>query len=130
MRKALENSLNTATVRLLERTGVDNVIDLAKRLHIDANFQPNLSLALGTTEIAPLDLANAYAAIARGGVYLPPLAVKTVATNEGEVKYAEETRGETVVSPEVAYALVDIMKGVIKKGTGRAAVRDALHPCG
>ncbi len=121
MRRALENSLNTATVRLLERTGIDNVIDLAKRLHIDANFQPNLSLALGTTEIAPLDLANAYAAFARGGVYMPPVAVKNVTTTEGEEKFAEEVHGETVVPPAVAYALVDIMKGVIKRGTGRSA---------
>ena len=121
MRRALEASLNTATVRLLERTGIDNVIDLAKRLHIEANFQPNLSLALGTTEIAPLDLANAYAVFARGGIYMPPLAVKKVATTEGEEKYTEETHGETVISPEVAMALVDIMKGVVKRGTARAA---------
>jgi len=121
MRRALEASLNTATVRLLERTGVDNVIDLAKRLHIEANFQPNLSLALGTTEIAPLDLANAYAVFARGGIYMPPLAVKNVATTEGEEKYSEETHGETVISPEIAMALVDIMKGVVKRGTARSA---------
>ena len=121
MRRALEASLNTATVRLLERTGVDNVIDLAKRLHIEANFQPNLSLALGTTEIAPLDLANAYAVFARGGIYMPPLAVKKVATTEGEEKYSEETHGEMVVSPEIALALVDIMKGVVKRGTARSA---------
>ncbi|HEY3277842.1 MAG TPA: PBP1A family penicillin-binding protein [Syntrophorhabdaceae bacterium] len=121
MRRALEASLNTATVRLLEKTGLDNVIDLAKRLHIDANFQPNLSLALGTTEIAPLDLANAYAAIARGGIYMPPVAVKRVATTEGEEKYVEEVHGEVVVAPEVALSLVDIMKGVVKRGTARAA---------
>ncbi|MDR2018789.1 MAG: PBP1A family penicillin-binding protein [Syntrophobacterales bacterium] len=121
MRKALENSLNTATVRLLERTGIDHVVDLAKRLHIDANFQSNLSLALGTTEVAPLDLANAYAVFARGGIYMRPLAVKNVTTTEGEEKYSEEIHGETIISPEVAMTLVDIMKGVIKKGTGRAA---------
>ncbi len=121
MRKALENSLNTATVRLLERTGMDNVIDLAKRLHLESNFQPNLSLALGTTEIVPLELANAYATFARGGVYMPPVAVRSVATTEGEEKYSEEVTGEVVVRPEVAESLVDIMKGVIKRGTGASA---------
>ncbi len=130
MRGALEASLNTATVRLLERTGLDNVIDLAKRLHIDANFQSNLSLALGTTEIAPLDLANAYAAFARGGVYMPPIAVKNVATTEGEEKYSGEIHGEVVVRPEVAYDLIDIMKGVIKRGTARAAAGMPYHLAG
>jgi penicillin-binding protein 1A len=123
MRKALELSLNTATVRLLEKTGLDNVIDMAKRLHINSNFEPNLSLALGTTEIAPLDLAAAYAAIARGGVYLPPIAIKNISTIEGEEKYNEETQGEIVVAPETAASLVDIMKGVIKHGTARSAAK-------
>jgi len=123
MRKALELSLNTATVRLLEKAGLDNVIDMAKRLHINSNFESNLSLALGTTEIAPLDLAGAYATIARGGVYLPPIAIKNISTIDGEEKYNEETHGEIVVAPEVAASLVDIMKGVIKNGTARAAAK-------
>ena len=123
MRKALELSLNTATVRLLEKAGLENVIDMAKRLHINSNFERNLSLALGTTEIAPLDLACAYATFARGGVYLPPAAIKNISTIEGEEKYNEETQGEIVVAPEVAASLVDIMKGVIKSGTARSAAK-------
>ncbi|HBA53276.1 MAG TPA: PBP1A family penicillin-binding protein [Syntrophorhabdus aromaticivorans] len=123
MRKALELSLNTATIRLLEKVGIDNVIDLAKRLHINSNFEHNLSLALGTTEIAPLDLACAYAAFARGGVYLPPVAIKNISTIEGEEKYSAEIQGELVIPPEIAFSLVDIMKGVIKNGTGRSAAK-------
>ena len=123
MRKALELSLNTATVRLLEKTGLENVIDMSKRLHINSKFEPNLSLALGTTEIAPLDLACAYATVARGGVYIPPIAIKNITTIEGEEKYNEETQGEIVVAPEIAALLVDIMKGVIKSGTARSAAK-------
>jgi len=123
MRKALELSLNTATVRLLEKTGLENVIDMAKRLHINSNFESNLSLALGTTETAPLDLACAYATFARGGVYLPPVVIKNITTIEGEEKYNDETQGEIVVAPEVAASLVDIMKGVIKKGTAHGAAK-------
>jgi penicillin-binding protein 1A len=121
LRKALELSLNTATVRLLDKVGVENVIELAKQLHINSNFEPNLSLSLGTTEIAPLELAAAYATFARGGSYLPPVAIKAVATIDGEEKYREEAIEEPVVSPEVAYMLVDIMKGVVRSGTARSA---------
>jgi penicillin-binding protein 1A len=121
LRKALELSLNTATVRLLDKVGIDKVIELAKQLHINSNFEPNLSLSLGTTEIAPLELAAAYATIARGGSYLPPVAIKAVATIDGEEKYREEAIEEPVVSPEIAYMLVDIMKGVVKSGTARSA---------
>jgi penicillin-binding protein 1A len=123
MRKALELSLNTATVRLLEKVGVENIIETAKKLNISSNFEPNLSLALGTTEILPIELAAAYATFARGGVYIPPKALKNAATNEGEEIYNDEVDEDEVVSPEAAYKLVDIMKGVVRNGTARSAAK-------
>jgi penicillin-binding protein 1A len=130
MRKALELSLNSATVRLLEKVGVENVIDMAKQLHISSKFEPNLSLSLGTTEVIPLELTAAYAAFARGGTYIPPIAIKTIATIEGEEKYYEQALEEPIVLPEVAYALVDIMKGVIQRGTARAAAKMPYYLAG
>ncbi|HVN97917.1 MAG TPA: PBP1A family penicillin-binding protein [Syntrophorhabdaceae bacterium] len=130
MRKALELSLNTATVRLLEKVGVENVIDMAKQLHITSNFEPNLSLSLGTTEIAPIELAAAYATFARGGTYMPPMAFRTITTIEGEEKYNQEIPEEPVVTPEVAYGLVDMMKGVIQRGTARAAAKMPYYLAG
>jgi penicillin-binding protein 1A len=121
MRRALELSLNTATVRLLERVGVENVINMAKRLNINSKFEPNISLALGTTEVIPLDLASAYATFARGGTYIASTALRNVSTTEGEEVYNEEISKENVVSHEIAYTLVDIMKGVVKRGTARGA---------
>ena len=123
MRRALELSLNTATVRLLEKVGVENIIETAKTLNISSNFEPNLSLALGTTEILPIELAAAYGAFARNGEYIPPMVLRNVSTNEGEELYNEEPEAETVASPGATYALVDIMKGVIRNGTARAASR-------
>ena len=130
MRKALELSLNTATVRLLEKVGIENVIDMAKQLHINSNFEPNLSLALGTTEVIPIELAAAYATFARGGTYIPPIAIKTIATIEGEEKYYEQALEEPIVLPEIAYGLVDIMKGVIQRGTARAAAKMPYYLAG
>ncbi|MCX8110766.1 MAG: PBP1A family penicillin-binding protein [Syntrophorhabdaceae bacterium] len=130
VRKALELSLNTATVRLLEMTGVDNVIGLARRLNINSNFEPNLSLALGTTEVIPLELANAYATFARGGVYIDPVPIKKLSTIEGELIYEYEPLDKRVISDEHAYMLVDIMKGVIKNGTARAASRLPFYLAG
>lgn len=115
-----ELSLNTATVRLLEKTGVSNVIALAKALHINGNFVPNLSLALGSAEVSPLDLAGAYATIARGGVYLPPTPINNIVTVQGE-EIRHEAKEERVVSPEVAAAMIHMMKGVVKRGTARRA---------
>ncbi len=121
MRKALELSLNTATVRLLEKVGMDNIIEMAKRLNISSKFERNLSMALGTTEILPIELAAAYAVFARGGEYIPPITLRNVSTNEGEELYNEKPEEERVVASETAYALVDIMKGVVQRGTARSA---------
>jgi len=122
MRRALELSLNTATVRLLDKIGVENVIDLAKRLHITSNFEPNLSLALGSTEVMPLELALAYATVARGGYYLPPKAVRAISTVENEEIYTgQPVEPEEVVDPEKVTMLIDMMKGVIKQGTAAKA---------
>jgi penicillin-binding protein 1A len=121
MRRALELSLNTATVRLLERVGVPKVVELAKRLHINSTFAPNLSLALGSTEVSPLDLAAAYAVIAREGTYIAPSTIRNVLTAQGEEMHREAVE-ERVVARETAYTLIDMMKGVIKRGTaGKAA---------
>jgi penicillin-binding protein 1A len=122
MRRALELSLNAATIRLLERVGVSNVIDLAKKLHINSDFAPNLSLALGSTEVSPLELAAAYATVARGGKYIAPTTIRNIFTTQGE-EIHRDTAEEQVVSAEEAYMLVDIMKGVIKRGTAGKAAR-------
>jgi penicillin-binding protein 1A len=131
MRRALELSLNAATVRLLEKIGVENVIELAQRLHISSNFEPNLSLALGSTEVMPLELALAYATVARGGVYLPPKAVRSISTVEnGDVYSDQPTDPEPVVNPEQVSMLIDMMKGVIKRGTAAKAARMPYYLAG
>jgi penicillin-binding protein 1A len=130
MRKALELSLNTATIRLLEQVGLENVIDMAKQLHITSRFEPNLSLALGTTEIAPIELAAAYATFARGGAYVQPISVRAITTMDGEERYREQAVEEPIVTPEIAYTLVDIMKGVVKHGTARAAAKMPYYLAG
>jgi penicillin-binding protein 1A len=129
MRTALEKSLNSATIRLLERVGVSNVIAMAKRLHIDSAFAPNMSLALGTTEVSPLDLAGAYATIAREGKYIPPTAIRNILTRQGEDLYqvAEEKQVLPVAS---AYTLIDMMKGVVKRGTASKAARIPYYLAG
>lgn len=121
MRTALALSLNTATVRLLERVGVSNVIDLAKSLHINSNFEKNLSLALGSTEVIPIELANAYATAARAGIYIPPKAVRSIITADSQELYYDPAPEENPVSVNASRMLVDMMRSVVKSGTAAKA---------
>lgn len=122
MRKALELSLNTATIRLLEQVGVKEVVEMAKRLGIKSKIEPNLSLALGTSEVTPYELAEAYLTIARMGSKVPLKAIKRVTNIVGETIFLDnESYGENVVDPEVASELIKMMEGVIKRGTAKKA---------
>ncbi|HAR94862.1 MAG TPA: penicillin-binding protein 1A, partial [Deltaproteobacteria bacterium] len=122
LRTALAMSLNTATVRLLDGVGVSNVIELAKRLHMTSNFQPNLALALGAAEVSPLELAAAYATIAQGGNYVAPITLKGLIAADGSDLFGHKSSEEQrVISSEAASMLINMMKGVIKNGTARRA---------
>lgn len=87
---ALAHSKNTVSVKLVDAVGVDAVASFAHRLGISGELPRNLTLALGTGEVTPLDLVNAYTSIAARGFHTPPLFVMRVRDRNG--KLLEEHR--------------------------------------
>lgn len=85
MREALTHSVNIASVKILEMVGVDYAISFAQRLGITAKMEPNLSLALGTASVSPLELTAAYAVFANQGRLVPPYYIVKVTDSEGRV---------------------------------------------
>ena len=90
LRAALAHSKNTVSAKLVNTLGVDAVIDFARRAGISSELPRSLSLALGTGEVTPLELVNAYASLAASGFYTPPILVTRVRDREGKV--LEENR--------------------------------------
>ena len=124
MRKALAYSLNAATIRLLQEVGPGDVVELARRMHIRSDLEPLLSLALGTKEVYPIDLAAAYLTFARGGTYVRPYLVRSIATADGQEIFSVEEDGEEdekVLDKEKVSVLVSMMRDVVREGTARAA---------
>ena len=121
MRTALERSINIPAVKTLAEVGPEAVIHTAQRMGIRSPLQPHLSLALGTNEVTPLEIASAYGTLAALGVRAEPIAVRRVLTRGGQVLEDNLPHRELAVSADVAYVMVDLMKGVINRGTGRAA---------
>jgi penicillin-binding protein 1A len=119
LRRALEASINVPAVKLLDMVGVDRVIDFARRCGVDARLPPYPSLALGSAEIRPIELAAAYAAIANQGTWVKPYLVERVRTAGGRVleEHFPETR--TATSPQVAHVLTHMLEGVVDRGTAR-----------
>ncbi len=82
---ALAHSKNTVSVKLVDALGVDAVSSFARRMGISTELPRNLTLALGTGEVLPIDLVNAYASIAAGGFFSPPVLVLRVRDRTGNV---------------------------------------------
>ncbi|MGA1464754.1 MAG: penicillin-binding protein 1A [Balneolaceae bacterium] len=134
LRQGLARSLNNVTVRILpEISGAPNtnrlndlsvaarkIRDMASSLGIDMSGSPAYpSIALGTSEVTLLELVSAYTTFANRGVHVDPIAVTRIEDKEGNVlvEYYPEY-SEEVISPETAYLLIDMMRGVIRGGDG------------
>jgi penicillin-binding protein 1B len=121
MRTGLVRSLNVVTVDVALRTGLTRVAALAERLGLPRP-QAYPSLALGTTEATPLEVATAYTAFAGGGRVVSPNPVMRIEGSDGAMALDEQlvTNGQ-VLKPTTAYMLTDMLSAVIDHGTARAA---------
>jgi penicillin-binding protein 1A len=131
LREALARSLNAATVRLAMTVGIGRAVETAKRLGIGSELRPDATLALGTSEVTLIELTGAYGAFASGGKRVMPYLVERVRTGTGKVLYKRsQAADETVVAPEHAGALNDMLNAALIFGTGKSA-GIPLHPaCG
>jgi penicillin-binding protein 1A len=118
IRKALALSRNTCAVRVAQEVGPQHIVDLAQDAGITSKLEPNLSLALGSSAVSPLDMAVAYATIARGGEYVQPFLIRRIEDSHGRLIEQVEPRREKVFATEPCAQLVDAMQDVIERGTG------------
>jgi penicillin-binding protein 1A len=121
LRRALENSINVVTVKLIEQVGVDPVIRMAHQMGIESDLRREVALALGVSEVTPLELVSAYGVIANGGVRAEPFAVRKVTDSQGRILEEHIVEPQEVMRPETAYVLTSVMKGVVERGTGARA---------
>ncbi|MDG2482111.1 MAG: PBP1A family penicillin-binding protein [Alphaproteobacteria bacterium] len=121
--QAFAGSTNTVAAETAWRIGMGRVIEAAHRLGIDEEMQVLPSLALGTTEVSPLELTAAYAVIANQGVEAWPYVIVEIRTRAGEVLYRREMPPiRRLVEPAVQADLSGMLEGTIEDGTGRAAM--------
>ncbi len=124
-RKALEMSLNCATVSLSQKVGLSGIIATARAMGLSTPIEPLPSLVLGAFEAIPLELAAAYGALAHEGILSPPRSIKTIADREGRLLAQPQKQQKRAVSPQSAFLTTYVLKGVLQSGTARA-VRDQI----
>lgn len=121
--EALARSRNLATIRLLNEVGVDSALRTAKALGIASPIARNLSIALGSSGVTPLEMCVAYATFANGGLRPTPYFLREVRDARGNVLEKTAPTAEQAISPDTAYLMVRMMQEVIRNGTGRSARR-------
>ncbi len=140
VKRALAASINIISIRIFDLVGADRVIDYAsKMLKVpETRFTPSPSLALGTGELTPLEMATGYSIYANRGRDVIPFAIRYVIDRDGNelanieeevgnIIAAKEINGTIQVIPEsVAYIMTDLMKGVVNHGTPTYTIRNMV----
>jgi penicillin-binding protein 1A len=122
LREALANSVNVAAVRVLRDVGPANVVPWAQALGIASPLKPDLSIALGSYEVRPIELAGAYATFAGGGVYEEPrLVLRIVGPDGRDVPLPEAPPPRRVLDDAEAYVITSMLESVVDHGTAARA---------
>ena len=121
LRDALVKSKNVITVDLGMELNIGKVMNLAAKAGMPKVEKAYPSMALGTAEATPLQVATAYTMFANLGDKVSPLAINRVTTGDGRTVVAPITEKKNVLHADVAYIMDDIMKDVINRGTAAEA---------
>ncbi|NNE66986.1 MAG: PBP1A family penicillin-binding protein [Pyrinomonadaceae bacterium] len=121
LRDALVKSKNVITVDLAMELNIGKVMNFAQKAGLPKVKRAFPSMALGTAEATPLQMARAYTAFANMGEGVKPMAINRVTTGDGRTVVAPTGEKRTVMRPDVAYVMNDMMKDVINRGTAAKA---------
>ncbi len=142
LRKGVEYSRNLMTVRIAEKIGLKNIIDLSKNLEIYQDLPELLSVSLGSAETTLLSITSAYSSFVNGGYKVNPILINRIQDRRGKTiflpespnqcvgcdKFLSNTNNEIpsiiknkqqIFSEQTAYQMTSILKGVVERGTGK-----------
>lgn len=129
LRVAVENSINSVAIKLLDRIGVETGVRYARKFGITtlitegSRIDASLAVAIGglTQGVSVLDMARAYAVFDNGGIWIEPYAVIKVEDKHGNILEENQPQRQVVLSEQAAYIMTDVLKGVVTRGTGTGA---------
>ena len=123
MKRALAQSLNTVTARLMDRVGPKAVIDLCRDLGVKSDIPASPAIALGAVEITVSDMVAAYSTFANQGVYVKPRFINKITDKNGVVLFESRLETRDVMNKDIAYAIVKLLEGVTESGSSGGRLR-------
>jgi penicillin-binding protein 1A len=122
LEKAFAESINTVAAKLAQAVGPANVAATARRLGITSTLGNDASIALGTSEVTPLELTAAFVPFANGGTGVQPYVVRRIVTRDGKVLYERKGNGlGRVVADAELGSMNRLFRAVVRQGTGTKA---------
>ncbi|MVZ65383.1 penicillin-binding protein [Sphingobacterium sp. DK4209] len=118
LKNAIKYSQNYASAYLINEVGAANVADLTKRMGVNSNIPNELSIALGSYDASLFDMVGAYSAFVNQGTWVEPTMILRVEDKNGAPIYEKAPKVTKALNSETAYAMVDMLKGVVDGGTG------------
>jgi penicillin-binding protein 1A len=121
MEGALEGSVNTVSVKILNDVGIENTIELAHEMGISSTIPAVPSIALGTPSISLIEMVTAYAAFVNGGYAVNPYMIDRIEDREGKILYQHQpSKKRRILSEKTSRVMVHLLEGVVDDGTGRS----------
>jgi len=121
LRRALEQSRNIPSVKVIEMLGPTQVAAYAKKFGFAQDFRPFLSMALGAQEVTLLEITSAYSAFPNHGIRMGPLLAETITDRDGSLLEQRRPQPKDAIRADTAYVLTSLMQGVVQHGTAAAA---------
>ena len=140
LRTGIEKSRNLMTVRIAQELGIDKIINFSKKLNIYENPKELMSVSLGSAETTLIKITSAYCSFLNGGKLVNPILIDRIQDSEGntifnnEKRYCENcdiisfegknnpvivSKYQQIFSPQTAYQITSMLKGVVERGTGK-----------
>jgi len=118
LKKALANSINTVSAKLIDKTGPEAVVELTHKLGVTSEIPAQPSIALGAVEITVQDMVAAYSTFANQGVYVKPQFITKIEDKSGLVIYEPVPESHDVLNKDIAFAVIKLLEGVTEGGSG------------
>ncbi|MFM1753098.1 MAG: hypothetical protein RLZZ236_37 [Bacteroidota bacterium] len=118
LKRALANSINTVSAKLIDKTGPEAVVELTHKLGVTSEIPAQPSIALGAVEITVQDMVAAYSTFANQGVYVKPQFLRKIEDKSGVVLYEPVPESHDVLNKDIAFAVIKLLEGVTEGGSG------------
>ena len=118
LRRALEQSRNIPSVKVIDMLGPTQVAAYAKKFGFAQDFRPFLSMALGAQEVTLLEITSAFSAFPNHGIRMEPFLAEAITDRDGSLLEERRPQPKDAIRADTAYVLTNLMQGVVQHGTG------------